>query len=156
MSCKPSRRSSVTVTGRPGSRGLEALLPQQARVMSKFRLMGNKVDEVYEMQAQLSDMPADTLVTSPSARRAHSLDLTSRYSVVVDTSGMRYGLAPFDSLRPFPLRAAEATIYSRAESLRQEFASRYVPKQRTQQRSFEQIQKLHCNNRRSRKQRLWN
>ena len=132
---------NVTVTGRPGSRGLEALLPQQARVMSKFRLMGNKVDEVYEMQAQLSDMPADTLLTSPSARSAHSLDLTSRYSVVVDTSGMRYGLAPFDSLRPFPLRAAEATIYSRAESLRQEFARRYVPKQRTQQRSFEQTQR---------------
>lgn len=101
------------VTGTTGENAYDCVLPVKMRILSNFRLLGNRVDEVYDLQA--SYVFACPLELNRKENR--SLDLTQECRVRIDTASIHTERSWFDSIRPFPLRSMEAAIYRQRDSL---------------------------------------
>lgn len=126
-----NRLQHFTVTGRPGSQGHESLLPEQLRIIATLRLMGNKVNEVFDVSARHrvqrpappATMPhaADSLIAAAhKSAQPHSpspLDLTQWCMLRIDTAGIITRRDFFTHRRPIPLRGIEARIYADADSI---------------------------------------
>lgn len=134
-----------TVTGRPGSSSFESLLPEQMRIIATFRLLGNRVNEVFDVSVKhriLSDnkepcptndaasdiskpfLSTDSLnnqIFNNIGERAHkrrsSLDLTRWCLLRIDTVGIITRRDYFENIRPIPLRGIETQIYAEADSV---------------------------------------
>lgn len=108
-----SRLQHFVVSGRAGTGYYDSVLPVSMRVLTNFRLLGNRVSEVYDIYASYSfSCPL------PFARAAGSgIDLTRQCLLRIDTARVITDRAHFDSIRPIPLRRNEAAIYRRKDSL---------------------------------------
>lgn len=102
-----------TISGQTGKGFYDRVLPVRLRILSNFRLLGNRVSEVYDVQATHRFACPSTFDSPLHA----PLDLTSRCLLRIDTAHIVTDRQYFDSIRPFPLRQMEADIYRRQDSL---------------------------------------
>ena len=102
-----------TVSGRTGRGFYDSMLPVRMRILSRFRFLGNKVNEVYDVVASHT-FSCPAIFEKESDRK---LDLTSQCLLRIDTTQTRTDRVFFDSIRPFPLRSAESRIYQMKDSL---------------------------------------
>ena len=102
-----------TVSGRTGRGFYDSMLPVRMRILSRFRFMGNKVNEVYDVVASHT-FSCPAIFEKESDRK---LDLTSQCLLRIDTALTRTDREFFDSIRPFPLRSTESSIYRMKDSL---------------------------------------
>lgn len=97
---------TITVAGSLGEGEYESLIPGQMRILSHFKLMGNLVNEIVEISAHHT-------FSCPTTQGTDTLsiyDLTRQCMVRIDTSRCITSPAYFDSIRPYPLRDAEADL----------------------------------------------
>lgn len=108
---------TISLNGRPGAEGEATLLPERIQVISRFRLLGNKVDESCDMTISNRFLPADSLQTDSLLSLKEKLDLTRQCLLRIDTTSIITASEHFDSLRPRSLTLHEKEIISRQDSL---------------------------------------
>lgn len=112
----------ITIEARPGASGYESLVPEELRIFSRFRLLGNVVNEVIEIRSHHTftcQLPGAT----PTADRR---DLTSMCLVRLDTAHVITSPAYFDSVRPYPLRGSEEGLIAALAARQHHALSRYI------------------------------
>ena len=93
----------ITVNARMGRNGLEQLTPQRMRIVSNFKLLGNKVLETTDLFAHYSfscPLPHHT-------EHRDKYDLTQQCWLRIDTTQMITSASYFDAIRPMALRESE-------------------------------------------------
>lgn len=94
---------TYSVNARMGLKGYAMYVPQRMRIVSDFKLLGNKVHEVYDILAHHTFSHIKPTTSKRSAR----LDFTPFCQMRLDTTQIITSNAYFDSIRPFPLRHIE-------------------------------------------------
>lgn len=96
----------ITVNARMGTDGCQSILPNRLRIVSKFKLLGNKVNEVMEIHsAHNFTCPVNTQFSKQS-----KYDLTQLCLLRIDTTRVINNFDYFAKYRKFPLRKAEENI----------------------------------------------
>ena len=89
-----------------GTDGCQSILPNRLRIVSKFKLLGNKVNEVMEIHsAHNFTCPVNTQFSKQS-----KYDLTQLCLLRIDTTRVINNFDYFAKYRKFPLRKAEENI----------------------------------------------
>lgn len=97
---------NITINARMGNDGYESLLPNKMRIISEFKLLGNKVNEVIEVASQHHfNCP-----TSYNNKKKSKYDLTQFCLLRIDTARIIGDSKYFDAYRKFPLRKSEKYI----------------------------------------------
>lgn len=97
----------ITVAGRPGTEGYGSLVAEKMRIISRAKLFGNIVYEVTEVRSR-------HLFSCPVPSQPDSLprfDLSRQCLLRIDTTHAVTSPAYFDSIRPYPLRESEETLF---------------------------------------------
>lgn len=94
----------ITVNARMGKQGYDQLVPLRLRIVSDFKLLGNRVFETTDLFAQHSFICSTSIKNTPSKNR---YDLTSLCWLRIDTTHVNTSAEYFDSIRPMALREAE-------------------------------------------------
>lgn len=89
------RLQRITVMGEMGNSGYEYLIPIRLRILSRFKLLGNRVNEVTDLTTRFNITCPTTLVADSTSR----YDLTQQYIVRLDTTRIITSPSYFDSLR---------------------------------------------------------
>lgn len=113
----------ITVVGTMNGSGQECLLPENLRVFSRFRLLGNIVNEAIEMRSRHTfscALPTDKNAPHPSR------DLTSLCLLRIDTADVITSPAYMDSIRPFPLRGSEEDLINVLSSRHRHALNQYI------------------------------
>lgn len=97
---------TFTVTGRTGKYGYNTLMPERMRILTHFKLMGNRINEVYEIYSKHEFLRFCPI----SKERRSKYDLSSQCMLRVDTTRLINDVSYFDSIRPIPLRKMEKDI----------------------------------------------
>ena len=105
----------MQVKGRPGERYPYSLLPERVTVVSRFSMLGNKVDELCNLTVNNRFAAPDTVPRSPVPltglkAREERLDATAQCLLRIDTSKVVTSIAHFDSIRPTALTLHEKSI----------------------------------------------
>lgn len=93
----------ITVNARMGHEGYDLLVPQRMRIVSDFKLLGNRVFETTDI---FSRHTFSCPLPHQKTRRERR-DLTNQCWLRIDTTHVITSTAYFDSIRPMALREAE-------------------------------------------------
>ena len=106
-----------TVSGRTGNGFYDSVLPTRMRILSRFHLLGNVVNEVYDVVASHT-FSCPPIFEKETQRK---LDITRECFLRIDTAKAVTSREWFDSIRPFPLRGFERHLYQVKDSLSRTF-----------------------------------
>lgn len=100
---------NFTVSGKVGLDGYETLVPAKMHIFSTFRLLGNRVEEIYDVfinhHFSVPEQEEKTI--------GNPYNLTKQCLLRIDTTKIVTERAFFENNRPIPLRRVEKEIYSR-------------------------------------------
>lgn len=94
---------NITINARMGKQGYDQLVPQRMRIVSDFKLLGNRVFETTDLFAQHSFMCPVRI----NHKKKNRFDLTTLCALRIDTTQVNTSAEYFDSIRPMALRKAE-------------------------------------------------
>lgn len=100
---------NITINARMGNEGYESFLPTKMRIVSEFRLLGNKVNEVIEVASQHSF----SRHTSCNEDKKKKYDLTQLCLLRIDTARIINNAGYFENYRKSPLRESEQLILTK-------------------------------------------
>lgn len=101
---------NITVNARMGNEGYESFLPTKMRIVSEFKLFGNKVNEVMEVTSQHTF----SRPTSFKDDKKKKYDLTQLCLLRIDTARIINNAEYFENYRKWPLRDSEQLILTKS------------------------------------------
>lgn len=116
-----SQMRHVVVTGQTGTGYYESVFPSKMRILTRFKFLGNRLDEAYDVYANYRF--SCPLKFESDANRKH--DVTEKCLLRLDTMHAIRSREYFDAFRPFPLRGDERLLYEHADV--QELKARTAP-----------------------------
>ena len=97
---------NLTINGSLGKNGYETLIPIRMRIVSNFKFMGNRINEVYEIYSHHHFNP----IYQEDNKKRCKYNITRQCLLRIDTAQIINQIAYFDSIRPLPLRKFETNI----------------------------------------------
>ena len=112
----------ITVNARMGKQGYDQLVPQRLRIVSDFKLLGNRVFETTDLFAQHSF----TCPISINNKKKNRFDLTALCWLRIDTTQVNTSAEYFDSIRPIALRKTEQVQFNEHDKVITDTATHFA------------------------------